>query len=212
MRKLLLMTVSAGIGLAAWSGPDMRGGRPAGQPPPLPAGTVAAPAAVDTTAFAPPDDEPVTPLAVTLLEWGVPYTRGWDVYGIRVNTCIPGRDAGHNDIYGIDFGVSGEITGDAAGVSCNFFDNICRDFGGIQIGGLYNRIQGGAPAALQATFGHNRANAMNGVQAGAWNVASRFRGLQIGLLVNYAESGAGLQIGLWNQCGAHASPILGVVF
>jgi hypothetical protein len=189
----------------------MRGGG-GGQPPPLSAGTVAAQTAVDTSGFAVPDDEPVTPLSVTLFEWGIPYTRGWDVYGIRVNTCLPGWSAGHNDIYGIDFGVSGEITGDAAGVSCNFFDNICRDFGGIQIGGLYNRIQGDAPAALQATFIHNRANSINGIQVGTWNVAAHFRGLQIGLLVNYAESGAGLQIGLWNQCGAHASPILGVVF
>jgi len=159
----------------------------------------------------PPDDEPVTPLAVTFLEWGIPFSRGWDVYGIRVNTCIPGWEAGHNDIYGIDVGLSGEITGNAAGISCNFFENICEDFGGIQIGGLYNRIRNNSPAALQVTFLHNRVNDMNGMQVGGWNVAKGFRGVQIGL-VNYAESGGGLQIGLWNQCGTHASPILGVVY
>jgi hypothetical protein len=209
---MLLTSFSIGLAaVAAWAGPDMRSGRPEGQPPPLPEGTVPVATSVDTSRFAPPNDEPVTPLAVTLFEWGVPFSRGWDVYGIRVNTCLPGWTAGHNDIYGLDFGVSGELTGDAAGVSCNFFDNICRDFGGIQIGGVYNRVKGDAPFALQATLGHNRANAMNGLQAGVWNVAAGFRGLQIGL-INHAEKGAGLQIGLWNACGTHASPILGAVF
>ena len=213
LQKTMMACALIGVAcVAAYAGPDMRSGRPAGTPPSLPAGTVPASTPSGFVAVQPPDDQPVTPLAITLFEWGIPFSRGWDVYGIRVNTCLPGWTAGHDDIYGIDFGVSGEITGDAAGISCNFFDNICNNFGGIQIGGLYNRIRGDAPIALQTTFIHNRANMMNGIQIGGiWNVATVFRGLQIGL-INYADSGAGLQIGLWNQCGTHASPILGAVF
>lgn len=210
MSRMLWMGLSIGLSAAVWAGPDMRSGRPDGTQP-LPPGTVpvtSAPVAVTP----PPDDEPVTPLAITLGEWGVPFSRGYDVYGLRINTCFPGWSAGHNDLYGVDVGVSGEITGDAAGVVCNFFNNICKRFGGIQIGGVYNRIEGDAPFAIQATLGHNRVNAINGLQMGAWNVASRMRGLQIGLLVNHADGGAGLQIGLWNECGTHGSPILGAVF
>jgi len=199
-----------GIALMAAAGPDMNPGRPSGVPPPLPAGTV--PMGGNSVVAQTSHDGPVTPLAITVLEWGIPFSRGWNVYGIRVNTCLPGWTAGHKDIYGIDFGVSGEINGDAAGISCNFFDNICNDFGGIQVGGLYNRIKGDAPAALQVTFIHNRADTVNGIQIGGiWNVAARLRGLQIGL-INRAEIGAGLQIGLWNECGANGSPILGAVF
>ena len=210
MKRMMCAGLSLGVAMAVWAGPDMNPGRPSGVPPPLPAGTV--PMGGGAVVAQTSHDGPVTPLAITLLEWGIPFSRKWNVYGIRVNTCVPGWTAGHNDIYGIDGGVSGEITGDAAGISCNFFDNICQDFGGVQVGGLYNRINGDAPIALQITLGHNRANTMNGMQIGCWNVASRLRGLQIGLLVNHAENGAGLQIGLWNECGTHGSPILGAVF
>lgn len=212
MNQIIGIGLSIGFAAAVWAGPDMRSGQPAGEPPPLPPGTTPATTTVNTSAFTPPDDEPVTPLSLTLLEWGIPYTRGWDVYGLRLNTCIPGRSAGHNDIYGLDAGLSGEVTGNAAGISCNFFDNICRDFSGLQIGGVYNRINGEAPCVMQVTLGHNRANTMNGLQIGAWNVASKMNGMQIGLLVNHAESGGGVQIGLWNECGTHGSPIVGAVF
>jgi len=152
------------------------------------------------------------PLAFTLLGWGIPYTRGWNIYGVRVNTCLPGWNPGHRDVYGIDAGISGEAGRNAGGISCNLLDNSCDRFGGIQVGGVYNRIKEFAPFGLQATLGHNRANRMNGIQVGTWNAATSFHGLQIGLLVNYAGSGAGLQIGLWNQCGEHGSPILGAIF
>lgn len=227
MKQIICMGLSLGLAVIAYAGTDMRSGRPAGKPPPLPEGVVPVASSVSSSAITPkpddepvtplaitpkPDDEPVTPLAITLLGFGIPYTTGWDIYGVRLNTCVPGWSVGHNDIYGIDVGLSGEVSGDVAGVSCNLFDNICSDFGGIQIGGLYNRIRGDSPAALQLTFVHNRVNAMNGIQIGGiWNVATHFRGLQIGI-VNYAESGAGLQIGIWNQCGTIASPVLGVVF
>jgi hypothetical protein len=213
MNKLICIGLSVGLAVAASAGTDMRSGRPAGKPPPLPEAVVPVTPCETSSAITPkPDDEPVTPLAVTLLGFGVPYTTGWDIYGLRLNTCIPGWSVGHDDVFGIDVGFSGEMSGDVAGISCNVFDNICSDFGGIQIGGLYNRIRGDSPAAIQLSFVHNRVNAMNGIQIGGiWNVATRFRGLQIGI-VNYAEEGAGLQIGLWNQCGTIASPILGVVF
>jgi hypothetical protein len=212
MKQIFSLGLSLSLVLAASAGTDMRSGRPAGQPPPLSEGVIPVATSVSSAITPKPDDEPVTPLAITLLGFCVPYTTGWDIYGLRLNTCVPGWSVGHNDIYGIDVGLSGEVSGDAAGVSCNLFDNICRDFGGLQIGGLYNRIQGDSPAALQLTFVHNRVNAMNGVQIGGiWNVATHFNGLQIGI-VNYAETGAGLQIGIWNQCGTIASPILGVVF
>lgn len=213
MNMRICFGLSIGLALAVSAGTDMRSGYPAGRPPPLPPDVVPVATSASSAAITPkPDDEPVTPLALTLLGFSVPYTTGWDIYGVRLNTCVPGWSVGHNDMYGIDVGLSGEVTGDSAGISCNLFDNSCSDFGGIQIGGLYNRIRGDSPAAIQLTFIHNRVNAMNGIQLGGlWNVATRFYGLQIGL-VNYAESGAGLQIGLWNQCGTIASPILGVVF
>lgn len=213
MNKFTCVGLSVGLAIAASAGTDMRSGHPAGRPPPLPEHVVPVTTCATSSAITPkPDDEPVTPLAITLLGFSVPYTTGWDIYGLRLNTCIPGWSVGHDDMYGIDIGLSGEVSGNAAGISCNVLDNICDDFGGLQIGGLYNRIRGDTPAAIQLTFVHNRVNAMNGIQLGGlWNVATRFYGLQIGL-INYAESGAGLQIGLWNQCGTIASPILGVVF
>ncbi len=213
MKQIFSLGLSMGLACAAFAGTDMRSGHPAGLPPPLPPDVVPVETSGSSSALTPkPDDEPVTPLAITLLGFSVPYTTGWDIYGLRLNTCIPGWSVGHDDIFGLDVGLSGELSGDAAGISCNVFDNICDDFGGIQIGGLYNRIRGDTPAAIQLTFIHNRVNAMNGIQLGGlWNVATRLYGLQIGL-VNYAESGAGLQIGIWNQCGTIASPILGVVF
>jgi hypothetical protein len=212
VKQAVGVSVLLGLALTASAGPDMNPGRPAGVAPALPPGTVPMGTAAGSASVQPAADEPVTPLAITLFEWGIPFSRGWDVYGIRVNTCFPGWTSGHNDVYGIDFGLSGEVTGDAAGISCNLFDNSCGDFGGIQIGGFYNRIKGDAPIALQTTLIHNRANAMNGIQIGGiWNVAAVIRGIQIGL-INYAENGAALQIGLWNQSGTHGSPLLGVVF
>ena len=199
-----------GLALMAAAGPDMTPGAKPGASA-LPPGTVAMGRGVGVDMGAHSADH-VTPLALTALEWSIPFSRGWDVYGIRVNTCLPGWPAGHNNIYGLDVGLSGEIGGDAAGISCNFFDNSCADFGGLQIGGLYNRIKGDAPIALQVTFVHNRADTINGLQIGGiWNVATRLRGMQIGL-INHAESGAGLQIGLWNECGTQGTPILGAVF
>ena len=213
VKQTIMVGVSLGLALVANAGPDMNPVRPSGVTQPLPPGT--APMGTSAVAVQPSHTQsrgPVTPLAITLLEWGIPWTCGCDVYGLRVNTCLPGWPAGHDDIYGIDVGLSGEITGDAAGISCNFFENICNDFDGIQIGGLYNRIKGDASIALQITFIHNRATTVNGIQIGGlWNVARRLRGMQIGL-INHAESGAGLQIGLWNECGTRGSPILGAVF
>ena len=213
MKQIFSIGLSLGLAAFASAGTDMRSGRPARQPPPLPPDMVPVEASVSSSAIPPKtDDESVTPLAITLLGFSVPYSTGWDIYGLRLNTCIPGWSVGHDDIYGIDVGLSGEVSGNTAGISCNVFDNICDDFGGIQIGGLYNRIRCDSPAAIQLSFVHNRVNAMNGIQIGGlWNVATRFYGLQIGI-VNYAERGAGLQIGIWNQCGTIASPILGVVF
>ena len=153
----------------------------------------------------------VTPLSLSILEWGVPFSRGWSVYGIRLNLSVPGWHPEHRDLYGIDFGLSGEINGDAAGICVNFFDNVCQDFGGIQIGGLYNRINGDSPFGMQFSLGHNRSMDINGLQIGGWNVANEMRGLQFGL-INHAEGGAGLQIGLWNECGTQGSPILGAIF
>lgn len=210
MKRRTLIGWTLGLALAAGAGPDMNPGKMPDASA-LPPGTVpmGQGAGVDMRTR---NDEHITPLSIAVAEWGIPFSRGWNVYGIRMNACFPGWHAEHNNIYGIDGGVCGEINGDAAGVCVNFFDNACRDFGGIQVGGLYNRISGDAPVALQVTFIHNRANTMNGIQIGGiWNVAARLRGLQIGL-VNHAESGAGLQIGLWNQCGTQGSPILGAVF
>ncbi|MEI7899131.1 MAG: hypothetical protein WCK89_02685 [bacterium] len=211
MKQIVTAGVAVGLALAAAAGTDMNPGGKTAPPSTVPPGTVPM-GATGGVSVQTSHEGPVTPLAITVLEWGIPYSRGWNVYGLRVNACSPGWPAGHNDIYGIDVGVSGEINGDAAGISCNFFDNICNDFSGIQVGGLYNRIKGDAPLALQVTFIHNRADTVNGIQIGGiWNVATRLRGLQIGL-INHAESGAGLQIGLWNECGTTGSPILGAVF
>lgn len=157
-------------------------------------------------------DRAATPLALATSFFSIPDSRGWDVYGIRLNLCIPGWTGGQVDLYGVDAGLSGEFHGDAAGILCNLLDNRCDDFAGLQVGGFYNRIAGDAPFALQATLGHNRANTINGVQIGlVWNEAKRLNGLQIGLF-NAASEGAGLQIGLWNTCADRASPILGFIF
>ena len=215
MKTATLMCMTFGLALLASAGPDMNPGKKPDATA-LPPGTVPMGQGAGTPGvgvdMSTHGDRRVTPLAIAVAEWGIPFSRGWDVYGIRANVCFPGWHAEHNNIYGIDGGVSGEINGDGAGIFVNFFDNVCRDFGGIQVGGLYNRINGDAPAALQVTFIHNRANTINGIQIGGiWNVASRLRGMQIGL-INYAETGGGLQIGLWNQCGTQGSPILGAVF
>ena len=206
VKQTITVGVSLGLALVINAGPDMNPGRQAGAIRPLPPGTAS------EAVSKPAHYGPVTPLAITLLEWGIPCARGCNVYGLRVNTCLPGWPAGHDDIYGIDVGMSGEINGDSAGISCNVFYNICNDFDGIQIGGLHNRIKGEAPIALQVTLIHNRASSLNGIQIGGiWNVATHLRGMQIGL-VNHAEGGAGLQIGLWNECGTRGTPILGAVF
>jgi hypothetical protein len=204
MKKPLLFVASLGLVCAALAGPDMRPQGPHATPPGSPA-TPGSPVA------APLDNGPVTPLAITVLEWGIPFSRGWNVYGLRLNLSAPGWHAGHHDLYGIDAGTCGELTGDGAGIQCNVFDNICDNFGGFQVSGFYNRIKGEAPFAFQITTLHNQARTINGLQVGCWNLATQLRGLQLGL-INHAESGAGVQIGLWNECGTTGSPILGAIY
>lgn len=153
-----------------------------------------------------------TPLALTLLNWGMPVGRNWAICGSRINLGLPGVTHPYESVYGVDLGLSGETFGEAGGILANAFNNQARDMYGIAVAGLWNRAAGTDSTALQVAPFYNSAEGLNGVQVGLVNHVRELHGLQIGLY-NQAVNGGGLQIGLWNESrGGIGSPIVGFVY
>jgi hypothetical protein len=97
-----------------------------------------------------------------------------DVHGFRMNFPY-GKNA---NFRGVDFGMVG-ITKKAKGAQINFFYNEAEEFSGLQLAGLPG----------------NRCTDLNGVQAGAVNIAEgRVRGWQFSFLSNEASDVSGGQI------------------
>ena len=154
----------------------------------------------------------MTPIALTVLNWGMPYGRNWAICGLRLNLGLPGVTHQYESVYGIDVGLSGETFGESGGILVNAFNNTARDMYGIAVAGLWNRASGADSVALQVAPFFNSSEGLNGVQIGLVNRAHELHGVQIGL-VNAAERGGGLQIGLWNNSGnGVGSPIIGIVY
>lgn len=154
----------------------------------------------------------MTPIALTLLNWGMPYGRNWAICGLRLNLGLPGITHQYESVYGLDAGLSGETFGESGGILVNVFNNTARDMYGIAAAGLWNRALGTDSVALQVAPIFNSAEGLDGVQIGIVNRAHELHGVQIGL-VNSAVHGGGLQIGLWNDSGNGAgSPIIGIVY
>ena len=154
----------------------------------------------------------MTPIAFTLLNFGMPHGRNWAVCGLRMNNGLPGITHQYESVYGIDAGLSGETFGESGGILVNAFNNTARDMYGIAVAGLWNRALGTDSVALQVAAFFNSSEGLDGAQVGLVNRAHELHGVQIGL-VNSATHGGGLQIGLWNDSGNGAgSPIIGIVY
>lgn len=154
----------------------------------------------------------MSPFALTVLNWGMPYGRNWAICGLRLNLGLPGITHQYESVYGIDVGLSGETFGESGGLMANVFNNTARDMYGIAAAGLWNRALGTDSIALQLAVGFNSAEGLDGMQIGLVNRAHGFHGVQIGIY-NLAVHGGGLQIGLWNDSGNGAgSPLIGIVY
>ena len=154
----------------------------------------------------------MTPIALTVLNWGMPYGRNWAICGLRINLGLPGVAHPYESVYGLDVGLSGEAFGESGGVLANAFNNTARDMYGIAVAGLWNRALGTDSVVLQLAAVFNSSEGLDGAQIGIVNRAHGLHGVQIGL-VNTAVHGGGLQIGLWNDSGNGAgSPIIGIVY
>lgn len=154
----------------------------------------------------------MTPISLTVLNWGMPYGRTWAIGGLRLNLGLPGIAHPYESVYGIDAGFSGETFGESGGVLVNVFNNTTRDMYGIAVAGLWNRATGTDSVVLQVAPVFNSSEGLDGLQIGLVNRAHELHGVQIGL-VNTAVHGGGLQIGLWNDSGnGVGSPIIGIVY
>lgn len=154
----------------------------------------------------------MTPIALTVLNWGMPYGRNWAICGLRLNLGLPGVTHQYESVYGIDAGLSGETFGESGGILVNAFNNTARDMYGIAVAGLWNRALDTDSVALQVAAVFNSSEGLDGVQVGLVNRAHELHGIQIGL-VNSAVHGGGLQIGLWNDSGnGTGTPIIGIVY
>jgi len=154
----------------------------------------------------------MTPVALGIGAFGMPFGRDWAICGLRLNLGLPEWTAVYESVYGFDIGLSGETIRDTGGVAVNAFNNTTRDFYGIGVAGLWNRSIGRDSRALQIAGLFNAAEGLEGMQIGLVNRAHTLHGVQIGL-VNIAVDGGGLQIGLWNDCGpGRAAPIIGIVY
>ena len=154
----------------------------------------------------------MTPIALTVLNWGMPYGRNWAICGLRLNLGLPGVTHPYESVYGIDAGLSGETFGESGGILANAFNNTAFDMYGIAAAGLWNRALGRDSVALHVAAVFNSSEGLDGVQVGLVNRAHELHGIQIGL-VNSAVHGGGLQIGLWNDSGnGTGTPIIGIVY
>ena len=154
----------------------------------------------------------MTPIALCLGGWGMPYGRNWAICGARINLGFPGWTHQYESVYGLDVGLSGETFGESGGVLVNALNNTARDMYGLAVAGLWNNARGKGSVALQLAAGYNGAEKIDGAQIGLVNRAHELHGVQIGI-VNQAVNGGGLQIGIWNDSGnGVGSPILGFVY
>ncbi len=137
-----------------------------------------------------------TPLQVALWNPVQLFPEDDTVGGLRLNV-IYGRN---QDVSGVDLGIANSTNRHAKGLHVGgLINTVDQDTTGLQIGGLLNDV----------------GQEMRGVQvAGIANGAGDMKGVQVGILSNYAEGDArglqtglvnaddkgleGLQIGLWN--------------
>ena len=154
----------------------------------------------------------MTPVALGIGGWGLPYGRNWAICGARLNLGFPGWTATYESVYGLDAGLSGETFGEAGGILVNAFNNTTRDMYGIAVAGFWNMAKGTDSIALQVAALYNDAEKLDGMQIGLVNRVHELHGVQLGL-INQAVNGGGLQIGLWNDSGnGVGSPIIGLVY
>lgn len=154
----------------------------------------------------------MTPFALCVGGWGMPYGRNWAICGARLNLGWPGWTQQYASVYGLDVGLSGETFKESGGILVNVFNNTTRDMYGLAVAGFWNNALGTDSTALQIAAFYNGAEKLDGVQIGLVNHVHELHGVQIGL-VNMAVNGGGLQIGLWNDSGnGTGSPILGFVY
>ena len=154
----------------------------------------------------------MTPIALGIGGWGLPYGRNWAICGARLNLGFPNWTATYEAVYGLDVGLSGETFGEAGGILVNVFNNTTRDMYGIGVAGFWNMAKGTDSVALQIATIYNSAEKLDGAQIGIFNHVHELHGVQIGL-INQAVNGGGLQIGLWNDSGnGVGSPIIGLVY
>lgn len=220
MKKILFVGFVAGAALTSLAqGPGREVFKP-GETGHAPSGSVA-PSAYDRTPSVDRDDYDrtpggghlaMTPFALCVGGWGLPYGRNWAICGARLNLGFPGWTKQYESVYGLDVGLSGETFGESGGVLVNAFNNTARDMYGFAVAGFWNNALGTDSIALQVAALYNGAEKLDGVQIGLVNHAHELHGLQLGL-VNQAVRGGGLQIGLWNDMGnGTGSPILGIIY
>lgn len=113
--------------------------------------------------------------------------------------------AGLTDITGHNFrglsvtGLLGLTGGDLCGMQAGGLGNIVAgDACGMQVAGIANITAGNAKGVQVGGLGNMTAGTVYGLQIGTANVATRAKGLQIGLFNYYKESLDGFQLGLVN--------------
>ena len=74
-----------------------------------------------------------TPFAVDFFSMSFPWDEPLEIYGMRLNLTVPFASAGHDIVYGLYLGLSGEARYDVGGVAVNLFDNWSETFTGIGI-------------------------------------------------------------------------------
>lgn len=111
-----------------------------------------------------------------------------EIGGFRFNLFV----GEHVDVYGFDIGIFGNI--------------VRREFNGLQIASLFNRI-GESGGSLQISVFNRCDGYFSGLQVGGVNMAEKGAGAQIGLL-NVGNNFQGLQIGVVNLISDSNHPLL----
>jgi len=98
------------------------------------------------------------------------------------------------NVYGVSLGGIATVTNEVRGFSGAFYMNMTRKTSGVQV-----------------AFG-NHSHQVNGLLLGVLgSQTAEINGLQVGL-INFADSGHGIQIGLWNRNSKRSLPLINWVW
>jgi hypothetical protein len=134
------------------------------------------------------EDNPMTPVMISLLTPAQAPTPEWDVKGLRLN-ILYGRC---QNLYGLDVGLVNHTVGKGVGLAVGLVNYTEKSFTGLQVGGV------------------NIGEEVSALQIGIYNEADDLSGLQIGL-INHTRIARGVQIGFINVIEDNDIPFLPIV-